>query len=309
MHPRKESAGREGEIESRVKFMIISENLDYVSVNRATELLVVSRSGYYKWLHNSHRTIVDPNSDISIREEMQNIVIEFPGYGYRRVKVELRNRGYVVNQKKVRRFMKEDNLICVKKRFKLQTTDSNHGEKVYPNLARNLNVTDINQLWVADITYIQLSKEFVFLAVIIDVFSRRCIGWDLSRNIDTELTLNALLKALQTRKEDDLKYLIHHSDQGVQYASIEYVNYLKDIGIQISMSRKGNPYDNAFAESFMKTLKYEEVYLNEYGTFNDAIQNIEHFIEEVYNSKRLHSSIGYKSPVDFERALTLNISP
>jgi putative transposase len=309
MHPRKESAGREGEIESRVKFMIISENLDCISVNRATELLDVSRYGYYKWVNKSQHHASEKNSDISIREEMQNIVIEFPGYGYRRVKVELRNRGYVVNQKKVRRFMKEDNLICVKKRFKLATTDSNHGEKVYPNLARNLNVIDINQLWVADITYIQLSKEFVFLAVIIDVFSRRCIGWDLSRNIDTELTLNALLKALQTRKTDDLKNLIHHSDQGVQYASIEYVNYLKDIGIQISMSRKGNPYDNAFAESFMKTLKYEEVYLNEYGTFNDAIQNIEHFIEEVYNSKRLHSSIGYKSPVDFEKTLSLNIPP
>lgn len=289
--------------------MIISENVDFISVNRATELLDVSRSGYYKWMHNSHINNGDHNFDIPIREEMQNIVIEFPGYGYRRVKVELRNRGYVVNQKKVRRFMKEDNLISVKKRFKLQTTDSNHGEKVYPNLARNLNVTDINQLWVADITYIQLSKEFVFLAVIIDVFSRRCIGWDLSRNIDTELTLNALLKALQTRKTDNLKNLIHHSDQGVQYASIEYVNYLKDIGIRISMSRKGNPYDNAFAESFMKTLKYEEVYLNEYGTFNDAIQNIEHFIEEVYNSKRLHSSIGYKSPVDFEKTLSLNIAP
>jgi transposase InsO family protein len=309
MHPRKESAGREGEIESRVKFMIISENLDCISVNRATELLDVSRYGYYKWVNKSQHHASEKNSDISIREQMQNIVIEFPGYGYRRVKVELRNRGYVVNQKKVRRFMKEDNLICVKKRFKLATTDSNHGEKVYPNLARNLNVIDINQLWVADITYIQLSKEFVFLAVIIDVFSRRCIGWDLSRNIDTELTLNALLKALQTRKTDDLKNLIHHSDQGVQYASIEYVNYLKDIGIQISMSRKGNPYDNAFAESFMKTLKYEEVYLNEYGTFNDAIQNIEHFIEEVYNSKRLHSSIGYKSPVDFEKTLSLNIPP
>lgn len=288
--------------------MIISENLDCISINRAAELLDASRSGYYKWLHNSHGSEGEKDSDIAIKDEMQKIVIEFPGYGYRRVKVELRNRGNVVNQKKVRRFMKEDNLICVKKRFKLQTTDSNHGEEIYPNLAKNLEVTGINQLWVADITYIQLSKEFVFLAVVVDVFSRRCVGWDLSRNIDTQLTLNALLKALQTRKTDDLKNLIHHSDQGVQYASMEYVNYLKDIGIQISMSRKGNPYDNAFAESFMKTLKYEEVYLNEYGTFNDALQNIEHFIEEVYNLKRLHSSIGYKSPVDFERAVSLNIA-
>ncbi len=169
-----------------------------------------------------------------------------------------------------------------------------------------MKVTDINQLWVADITYIQLSKEFVFLAVLIDVFSRRCIGWELSRNIDTELTLDALRKAFRTRKGDDLKGLVHHSDQGVQYASKEYVDYLKEHGIQVSMSRAGNPYDNAFAESFIKTLKCEEVYLNEYGTFNDALANIDNFIEEVYNSKRLHSSIGYKSPVNFEKALTLN---
>lgn len=289
--------------------MIISEKSDCISINRAAELLDASRSGYYKWRDKSHDPEGEKNSDIAIKEEMQKIVIEFPGYGYRRVKVELRNRNYIVNQKRVRRLMKEDNLICVKKRFKLQTTDSNHGEKIYPNLAKTLEVTGINQLWVADITYIQLSKEFVYLAVIIDVFSRRCIGWDLSRNIDTQLTLNALLKALQTRNKDDLKNLIHHSDQGVQYASMDYVNYLKDIGIQISMSRKGNPYDNAFAESFMKTLKYEEVYLNEYGRFNDALQNIEHFIEEVYNLKRLHSSIGYKSPVDFEMAKSLNMPP
>lgn len=174
--------------------MIISENLDCISINRATELLDVSRSGYYRWLQNSDCLEDEQDLDITIKDEMQKIVIEFPGYGYRRVKVELRNRGNVVNQKKVRRFMKEDNLICVKKRFKLQTTDSNHGEKIYPNLAKNLEVTGINQLWVADITYIQLSKEFVFLAVVIDVFSRRCVGWDLSRNIDTQLTLNALLK-------------------------------------------------------------------------------------------------------------------
>lgn len=287
--------------------MIISENISSISVYRAAGLLEVSRSGYYKWVNKSQNDVFEKDLDISIREEMQNIVIEFTGYGYRRVKVELRNRGYIVNEKKVRRLMKEDNLICVKKRFKLQTTDSNHGEKVYPNLARYLKITSINQLWVADITYIQLLNEFVYLAVIIDVFSRRCIGWELSHHIDTQLTLNALYKALQTRGIDDLQDLIHHSDQGVQYASLDYVNCLKENGIQISMSRKGNPYDNAFAESFIKTLKCEEVYLNEYRTFNDASQNIECFIEEVYNLKRLHSSIGYKSPVDFEEALTLNI--
>jgi transposase InsO family protein len=287
--------------------MIISDSLDSVPVNRAAELLEVSRSGFYKWFQRSIMPNSGPNLDIQIREEIQNIVIEFPGYGYRRVTIELQNRDYSVKEKIVRKFMKEDNLLCVKRRFRLQTTDSNHREKIYPNLARDLKVTGINHLWVADITYIQLLKEFVFLAVIIDVFSRRCIGWELSRHIDTDLTLNALRNAFRTRKGDDLKSLIHHSDQGVQYASKEYVDCLKRHGISVSMSRKGNPYDNAFAESFIKTLKYEEVYLNEYGTFNDALTNIDRFIEEVYNSKRLHSSIGYKSPINFERALTLNI--
>jgi putative transposase len=287
--------------------MIISDSLDSISVKSATELLDVSKSGYYKWLKYSRKPDSTDNSDVSLKEEIQNIAVEFPGYGYRRIKAELQNRGLLANRKKVLRLMKEDNLLCVKKRFKLQTTDSNHEEKVYQNLAKNLKVTDINQLWVADITYIQLSIEFVYLAVIMDVFSRRCIGWELSHHIDTQLTLNALHKALRTRGMDGLKDLIHHSDQGVQYASQEYVDCLKEHDIQISMGRKGNPYDNAFAESFIKTLKWEEVYLNEYGTFNDAIQNIERFIEEVYNLKRLHSSIGYKSPVDFEEALTLNI--
>jgi len=290
-----------------VKFMIISDSFDSIPVNRAAELLEVSRSGFYKWFQRSMMPNSGPNLDIQIREEIQNIVIEFPGYGYRRVTIELQNRDYSVKEKIVRKFMKEDNLLCVKRRFRLQTTDSNHREKIYPNLARDLKVTGINHLWVADITYIQLLKEFVFLAVIIDVFSRRCIGWELSRHIDTDLTLNALRNAFRTRKGDDLKSLIHHSDQGVQYASKEYVDCLKRHGILVSMSRKGNPYDNAFAESFIKTLKCEEVYLNEYQTFNDALTNIDRFIEEVYNSKRLHSSIGYKSPISFEKALTLNI--
>jgi putative transposase len=287
--------------------MIISDCLDSVSVNRAAELLDVSRSGFYKGFQRSISPKSNPDLEIRIREEIQNIVIEFPGYGYRRVTIELQNRGYSVNEKIVRKFMKEHNLLCVKKRFKLQTTDSNHGEKIYPNLARYLKITGINQLWVADITYIQLSKEFVFLAVIIDVFSRRCIGWELSRHIDTDLTLDALRNAFRTRKGDSLNSLIHHSDQGVQYASREYVECLKKYGIRVSMSRTGNPYDNAFAESFIKTLKCEEVYLNEYAMFNDALANIDRFIEEVYNSKRLHSSIGYKSPINFEKALTLNI--
>ncbi len=194
--------------------MIISDSLDSISINRAAELLDVSISGFYKWFQRSTNPDCDQNLEIRIRKEIQNIVIEFPGYGYRRVTIEMQNRGHSVKEKIVRKFMKEDNLLCVKKRFRLRTTDSNHGEKIYPNLARDLKVTGINQLWVADITYIQLSREFVFLAVIIDVFSRRCIGWELSRHIDTELTLDALRKAFRTRKEDELKGLIHHSDPG-----------------------------------------------------------------------------------------------
>lgn len=175
--------------------MIISDSLDSISVKKAAELLDVSKSGFYKWFQRSISSDNDQNLEIRVKEEIQNIVIEFTGYGYRRVTIELQNRGYSVKEKIVRKFMKEDNLLCVKKRFRLRTTDSNHGEKIYPNLVKNLKVTGINQLWVADITYIQLSKEFVFLAVIIDVFSRRCIGWELSHHIDTGLTFNALWKA------------------------------------------------------------------------------------------------------------------
>ena len=202
--------------------------------------------------------------------------------------------------------MREDNLLCIKKNFTPRTTDSEHNLTVYPNLAKDLKVTAVNQLWVADITYIRLVKEFVYLAVILDVFSRKCVGWELSRDIDAQLTLNALNKAWANREGMDLSGLVHHSDQGVQYAAHDYINLLKKKGIQISMSRKGNPYDNAFAESFIKTLKYEEVYLKEYESFNDAYINIEEFIDDVYNDKRLHSSIGYLPPNEFETELYLN---
>jgi transposase InsO family protein len=202
--------------------------------------------------------------------------------------------------------MKEDNLLVLKKRFKPVTTDSNHGFSVYPNLIKDLEITQLNQVWASDITYIQLSQEFVYLSVILDLFSRRCIGWSLGRSLDTQLTLNALEMALQTRWNDNMTRLIHHSDQGVQYASHQYVEQLKTHQIQISMSRKGNPYDNAFVESFIKTLKWEEVYLNEYETYGDALDTIGTFIDEIYNRKRLHSSLAYRSPVDFEQEANLN---
>ncbi len=280
------------------------ESRGCVSVCRAARLLGVSRSGYYKWLRA--RDNVEPcASDLLLREEIQRVALEYSRYGYRRVTVELGNRGFSICRKKVYELMKQDNLLCVRKRYRLCTTDSNHSERIYENLARDLSVTGINQLWVADITYIQLSREYVYLAVVMDVYSRRCVGWELGRNIDTRLTLGALQKALETRGPG-LEGLVHHSDQGVQYASREYVKCLEEHGIRVSMSRRGNPYDNAFAESFMKTLKYEEVYLNEYDTFKEALENIERFIDEVYNQKRLHSSIGYKSPIDYEKTLNIN---
>lgn len=292
-----------------MKFMFIQTYLfsgSPISLSHAAHLLDVNRSGYYKWVSHQGQQHSGSANNIVLRDAVQRIAVEFPGYGYRRITIELKRRGIVVNHKKILRLMKEDNLLCVKKKFKPVTTDSNHDFNVYSNLVKNLNITQLNQVWASDITYIQLSHEFVYLSVILDLFSRRCIGWSLSRSIDTQLTLNALDMALQTRWNDNMMGLIHHSDQGVQYASNQYVEQLKDHNIQISMSRKGNPYDNAFVESFIKTLKYEEVYLNEYETYWDALDNIGTFIDEVYNRKRLHSSLEYRSPIDFEQEANLN---
>jgi transposase InsO family protein len=244
---------------------------------------------------------------MKIKDELHKIAIEFPRYGYRRMTIELHNRGYHINHKRVLRLMQEDNLLCVKKHFKPLTTDSNHNHKVYPNLIKNREITQPNQIWASDITYVQLIDEFVYLAVMLDLFTRKCIGWKLGRNIDTQLVLTALDQAIEKRWTPCLQDLIHHSDQGVQYASNQYVNRLREHNFHISMSRKGNPYDNAFVESFIKTLKCEEVYLNEYTTFSDALRNIGRFIDDVYNKKRSHSSLGYRSPEDFEREVKLNI--
>ncbi len=289
--------------------MIVLDNINSnnpISINRAIQLLKANRSGFYKWYA---RSINDPKlliNEMKIKNEIQKIAIEFSRYGYRRITAELRNRGFIVNRKKILRLMREDNLLCVKKKFKPVTTNSNHNFMKYPNLIKDLEILKPNQVWASDITYIQLVKEFVYLAVIIDLFTRKCIGWDLSRSLGTQLTLNALNKTINTRWDENIRELIHHSDQGVQYASIAYTDCLKEHNIRISMSRKGNPYDNAFVESFIKTLKYEEVYLKEYESFPDAHSNINQFIKEVYNKKRLHSSLGYRSPDDFEKELNLN---
>ena len=256
----------------------------------------VSRQGFYKW--KKQEPI--PNSDTNVLEAMQCIALEFTKYGYRRMAKELHRQGQQVNHKKVYRIMKENNLLVRRKKFRPITTQSGHGLKVYPNLAKDMIVTKLNQLWVSDITYIYLPLGFAYLAAILDIFSRKCVGWCLGKNIDAQLTLDALNMAIASRQHLGFTGMIHHSDRGVQYASQVYTDHLKEFGIAISMSGKGNAYDNAFAESFMKTLKVEEVYIKEYGTFEDAYANIKQFIELVYNEKRLHSSIGYVPPEEFE---------
>jgi transposase InsO family protein len=269
-----------------------------IPVSNACSALKLSRSNFYIQVDKEEREDLDRY----LRKEIEGIVIEFPFYGYRRVNKELRRRDLLVNHKKVLRLMKEDNLICRRKKaFRPVTTDSNHNYNIYPNLIKDIEVTGLNQVWVGDITYVQLLQGFVYLAAIIDIFSRKCIGWALGRNIDTRLVLEALNMAIRKRKHLGLHNLIHHSDRGVQYASNEYVELLVQNGIRISMSASGNPYENAFAESFNKTIKVEEVYINEYETFEDALRNIKHFIDVVYNKKRLHSSIGYVPPEEFER--------
>lgn len=268
------------------------------------EAVGLSRSTIFRHLH-SLGAASSTNNDVELRGQIQSIALEMRSYGYRPITRELHRRGVKANHKRVLRLLREDNLLCLRRRAFVRTTDSNHALTVYPNLARGLVLSNINQLWVADITYIRLRREFVYLAVILDAYSRRCIGWALSRHIDTQLTLAALRMALQTRTLQP--GLMHHSDRGVQYASADYVALLQEHQIQISMSRTGNPYDNAKAERFMRTLKYEEVYMNDYETLAEVLASVQHFIEAVYNRKRLHSAIGYLPPVEFEASLSPQI--
>ena len=270
-----------------------------ISIRHLCELLQVNRAWYYA----SQQVTEEPSKReeaVALRDAIERLILDFPGYGYRRVTHALQRAGWKVNHKRVHRIMQEESLLCHLKRHFVHTTDSRHHFPIYPNLVNGRTPDAPDVIWVADLTYISLRSEFVYLATILDAYSRRCIGWNLSTRIDTNLALGALEEALATREVKP--GLIHHSDRGVQYASYAYTERLLSSGMQISMSAKGNAYDNAKAESFFKTLKQEEVYLKQYQTFEEASANIGQFIDDVYNTKRLHSSLGYVPPVEFETA-------
>ena len=273
-----------------------------VSISRLCELMGLPRRRFYRV---SPATIGEDYLDL--RDRIQRVAVKWPSYGYRRITRELARQGLAVNHKLVLKLMRTDNLLCLRKKRFVSTTDSAHQLPVYPNLARYMRLTGIDQLWIADITYIRVRYEFIYLAVILDAFSRRCIGWSLERHLDHRLTMTALRMAISTRKIRP--GLVHHSDRGVQYAAKGYTELLMSYGIVISMSRRGNAYDNAKAERFMRTLKYEEVYMSDYDSLADAKQRIKQFIEGLYNRKRLHSAIGYVPPVEFEQMLLTATTP
>jgi putative transposase len=269
-----------------------------LTIARMVELGGVSRASYYRYDEDG---AAPPDRDMDLRDAIQRIAVKWPSYGRPRITAELRRQGWTVNPKRVYRLLGEDNLLCLRKRKFLVTTDSNHKRQVYPNLAEQMMLTGINQLWVADLTYIRLATEFVYLAAILDAFSRRVIGWALDRSMEDTLTLAALRMALELRRP--LAGCVHHSDRGSQYVSGDYTELLKAHGCQISMSHKASPWENAACESWMKTLKYEEVYRQEYRDLAEARTSIRRFIDQVYNQQRLHSALGYRPPVEFEQAL------
>ena len=263
------------------------------------QLASVSRAGYYRY-----REAVSPDeSGMEVRVTIQEIALaHHHRYGYRRITADLHRRGMMVNHKRVLRLMREDNLLALRRRKFILTTNSRHECEVYVNLATRLTLTGINQLWVADITYIQLRAEFVYLAVVIDRFSRKVVGWALERTLAARLTVRALEKAIAQRQPP--AGLIHHSDRGIQYSCGDYVAVLQTHGMVASMSRPANPYDNAFCESFMKTLKQEEIRCHQYVDFGELSEHVQEFIDDYYNRLRLHSALGYRTPDEFEQIAT-----
>ncbi len=255
-------------------------------VQRLCQVLGVARSSYYYQ--------PAPSDDLSVLVWIEEVLLEFPRYGYRRVTAELARRQHPLNHKRVQRIMQEHNLLQHWHR-RIRTTDSQHGYGSHPNLLKGLVVERPDQVWCADITYVQLPHAFVYLAIVLDIFTRSIRGWYLSERLDCELALTALERALQQGRPE-----IHHSDQGVQYAATGYVERLQGAGIQISMSAKGQPTDNPYAERVMRTIKEEEVSLNDYEDIGQARANIGHFIDVVYQTKRIHSALGYLTPVEFE---------
>lgn len=271
-----------------------------LSIRRLGELVGAGRTWYYT--HPSPDEVAA--RDTALRDAIERLVLDFPGYGYRRVTKALQREGWVVNHKRVRRVMRQESLLCQLERRFVVTTDSAHGLRPYPNLLAAATLTGRDQAWVADLTDIRLPTTFAYLACLLDAWSRRCVGWHLSRLIATTLALAALDHALAARQPPP--GLLPHSDRGVQYASAAYVARLATVGARVSMAAVGNPYANAKAESVFKTLKREEVYLNHYQTFQEAEANLGRFIADVYNAKRLHSSLGYRPPIEFE---TIHAAP
>jgi putative transposase len=277
-----------------------------ITVAAAEDLLEASRTGNRR--HRPGKGRPRANAGASDEELVFWTIVaiseEYPPYGHRRISEELRRRGLLVNRKRVRRIMREQGICAIppRRRRIVEGRAAGISAPQYPNLVRGFEVVRPDQVWAADITCIGLETEFVFLAAILDVFTRRCIGWSLGRNGHEGHIMRALRKALRARADKDLTGLVHHSDQGIVYASREYLEFLASRGIQLSMSRRGNPYDNPHVERFFETLKYEDVYLNGYRSFDDALVNIKKFIDDVYNMKRLHSSIGYRPPAEYEKA-------